>query len=134
MDPLLPLFRTKYAAGFPDVAAVAVDNLIEYVPLSTLLTTRYESDAHLVAYACPTIPRRLNVSYWEARATHPSLPPVQMMILVVEVDGPNHKATPQWLERERRKLQALGAEHAGAFAWSTNGGYRLVAGTLREPI
>jgi len=129
-SPLVPVYDKDLTRSWPkhdDVPAVY------YVPLSRVLETRYDFDAHFSAYSAPSVPKRLSTN-----------PPaferidggVQMVALVVDVDDPvNHAigepARGEWLEVERRRAAGM-QEHFDAVYYETRGGYRLVI-LLEQP-
>lgn len=112
----------RFAKGFPEHA----DGLpMTYGTLTDALESTFAWDAHVVAYSCPTIPRRLAGS--DAYAYKP-----KMVCWFVDVDGPDHKRTPEWWTGEKGKLEELRKAHKGFYAYTTKGGYRIVYGLRNE--
>ena len=104
----------------------------EYTTLPVALTREYVTDAHVGAYAAPSLPRRLGTEALlkpEAREVLPD--GVAMVLAVFDVDCPDahrgdpHAADAWWLD-ETEKITALLAAHPAGFVYRTRGGYRLV--------
>lgn len=120
-NPLVPVF-SRYARGYP---LHPEGEPAFYGPFSEACTTPFEFDAHVAAYSCPEIPRRLAGSVWTA------CKPV-MSLWIVDVDGPNHKADDVWWASERTKVRALFDAHGWSYCYRTTGGYRIVYGLRDE--
>jgi hypothetical protein len=84
------------------------------------LTTRFQFDAHVAAYSAPAMPVRLSTGAAALCEGH-----VRMHLAIFDVDGPDHKASPEWRATEAQKaVRVLNAHRGGAF-WPTSNGYRL---------
>lgn len=121
-DPEIPVFD-RFAKAFPlhSDGAPAV-----YGPFSEACSTTFEWDAHFAAYSQPTIQRRLGGT--GALTLEP-----KMVLLVLDVDGPDHKWTPDWWEREKAKLREFFKRKGRGYAYTTKGGYRIVL-ALKTPM
>lgn len=121
-DPEVPVFD-RFAKGFPKHAE---GELAAYGPISEACSTAFAWDAHFAAYSCPSVERRL--------AEHTSFAwRPKMVLLVLDVDGPDHKWTPEWWEAEKVKLRAFFRDKGRGYAYCTKGGYRVILG-LREEL
>lgn len=97
-----------------------------YGPLSEACATRWEWDAHIVAYRCRTVERRLGDA--ESLAYEP-----EMVVVVFDVDGPDHRCSPEWWAVEREKVRTLFKARGRGYAYTTRGGYRIIYG-LAQPL
>lgn len=113
----------KFSPGLPNPSSGGERTM----PLALALTDTFATDAHLSAYyPGHEEPRRINNEAIGARDG------VVMLAAIFDVDGPDHKASPEWFEAERPKIQRV-RDATGCFAYRTRGGYRL-ASLLPEPI
>lgn len=115
--PAVPILERKSKAWPRSQDA----QVIGYAPIGAALVSAYTSDAHFAAYSVPEFPYRLSS---EAPAHFPEGVPI--VLLALDRDAPDHRATPEWLATELPKIQALLAAHPGGYAYSTRGGYRVV--------
>jgi hypothetical protein len=120
-DPEIPVMD-RFAKGFP---AHADGEPAFYGPWAEAAATAFPFDAHFCAYAQPGIARRL--AGQAALAYHP-----KMVLVVFDVDGPDHKCTPEWWDGERAKIKALFKAHGQGYVYTTRGGYRIVYGLADE--
>ncbi|MBX3260102.1 MAG: hypothetical protein KF782_10455 [Labilithrix sp.] len=117
------VFPNKYVLGWPkvdDARAVRAE-------IGDILSSRYSSDAHFVAYAAD-VERRHTIALFQDRAnagliTRANL---RMTLAVFDVDGPQHATTSAWSASESEKLPRLFDAHPGGFVYVTRGGYRIV--------
>jgi hypothetical protein len=109
--PELPVWRDRYAPGWPasDTGRATV------TPLVAMLTTAYSTDAHFAAYRSPQA-NRLTVDA-------AGKVPIDMVALVVDVDGPGHGRTDAWDDDQRERSARLPFEPFGYF---TRGGVRYL--------
>lgn len=121
-DPQIPVFD-RYAKSFPQHPE---GEPATYGPFSEACSTQFEWDAHFTAYSCPTIARRLGKT--PALAFKP-----KMVLFVLDIDGPDHKCTPEWWALEKEKVRAFFKAHGRGYCYTTRGGYRLVLG-LRDEL
>jgi hypothetical protein len=122
-NPLIPVFD-RFARGFPQHAE---GEPATYGPFSEACGTTFAWDAHFSAYAQPQIARRL--AGQAALAYRP-----KMVLFVVDVDGPDHRWTPEWWALEKVKVQTLFRDHGRGYAYTTRGGYRIVMGLAEELV
>jgi hypothetical protein len=115
-EATVPVVRSKNIKAWPkhDDGGAA-----RYLGLVDVLTRHHDTDAHFAAYSKPDIRRRLST-----RATEHG--DVAMVLVVFDIDGPNHKADDAWWDVERAKIFDLLDDHPGGFVYRTRGGYRLV--------
>lgn len=113
--PSVTVVPSKYAKGWPrhDDADPA-----EHVDLGDALTTPYPTDAHATAYVAP-VPHRVTSEIVDVAC-------VIMMAVIVDVDGPDHRADDEWRRDFDQRAQLLLAEHPRAFIYHTRGGARIV--------
>ena len=102
-------------------------------PLPVALEHHYDDDAHFVQYhlegqdMCPRLSKR-SLTWLAEQDMH-----VRMGAMAFDVDGPNHEASPEWRQAERKKIGTM-VRAGNPVAWyDTNGGYRLVW-SLPEPL
>ena len=108
-NPLV-LTSGRFDRAHPHPEALAQD------PPKTLLETldaHYFDDRHFAAYA----PQAIGDSYCRLKA---GALPVEMILLVFDVDGPDHKATPEWRSTTAARLPT------GALWYATGGGLRVI--------
>lgn len=98
-----------------------------YGAFSEACETRFEWDSHFAAYSAPSVPRRLGED--AALSVSPA-----MVMFVVDVDGPDHKATDEWWAGEREKVRALFKARGRGYAYRTKGGYRICYGLESFPL
>ena len=118
---LFPVLPSLHVQGYPRHALGA---LASYVPLASLLTSPFTTDACFAAYSVPTIRRRLTREAVEEVD-------VPMGLFVGDVDDEyahrrDVESDPRWFDRERRKVRALLGAHPGAFVYRTRRGWRLI--------
>lgn len=111
----LPCWGSRYARAWPEHA---IGETADYLAPVDLFTLAFPSDVHLAAYACPEMPRRLNVQAPARLETPPA-----MVAALLDVDAPEHAATPAWRADLRERAAKLPGE---AFGYWTRGGARLV--------
>lgn len=99
---------------------------VTYGPIADACEQVFEFDAHFCAYSSPTTPYRLGGA--GALDVEP-----KMVLLVLDVDGPNHKCTPEWWALEEVKVRALFADVGRGYCYTTRGGYRIIFG-LADPL
>jgi hypothetical protein len=92
-----------------------------------VLTEVYSTDAHFVCYASD-FPRRHRVALFQDRGHVDRIKTanVRMTLATFDVDGPDHKKTPEWWAAEQPKIAALLEAHPGGFIFPTLGGYRPI--------
>jgi hypothetical protein len=95
------------------------------VPLGEALSRRYGTDAHFQQAASPLGSR--------LAGRHIGYVSIFAGCIAFDVDGPGHKATREWWEGERLKIDALREAHPDPFVYRTRGGYRIVY-RLVEPF
>ena len=115
----------------PESADEIEVGLVHSAELREALTRTWPTDAHCTQYApyecpidgeCGTMPVRLTKLAVQEGV------PVRMVCLIGDVDGPNHKAPPEWRAETERRLDA------SCYAWyATRNGYRVLM-TLPEPF
>lgn len=120
-DPEVPVFD-RHAKSFPKHAE---GEPATYGKFSEACTTAFKWDAHLAAYSCPAIGRRLGTA--GAHAYKP-----KMVLWIVDIDGPDHQRTPAWDEEIKAKLAAFAKKYGRGYAFATRGGVRLVMGLRDE--
>ncbi len=110
-------FRTATGTdAFPRGLPTRGARPVEQTSLAEALTRRWEDDRHIVLYTSE-LPYRINQdAAAQARA--------QVRLLAFDVD--NHDDAHRWLEGERAKIEALLAEHPGAFVHTTRRGWRAL--------
>ena len=118
-DTMLPVWRDRYARGWP----ASDEGLATMTELWDLLSREYDTDAHHAAYQSPQ-PHRLTID----AATQV---PVSMVLLVVDVDGPDHAATPAWRGELRARAASLPGNPCGYW---TRGGARLLWRIQPRPV
>lgn len=131
-------FPDRFTSGWPEPKDPDSATRAGMVPLGSMLTHRFETDAHLAGYAAD-VDRRLKIVLFQSPA-HADLVNrvnLRMVAAIFDVDDPvTHKlgqpARDEWLSEEREKLPKLLDAHPGAFLYQTRGGYRIVY-ALREP-
>ena len=121
-DPEIAVFD-RFAKSFPTHAE---GESATYGPFSEASSTAFEWDAHTCAAACASIARRLGSA--GAYAYKP-----KMVLFVVDVDGPDHKRTPEWDAEIQTKIRALFKAHGRGYAYATKGGARIVY-ALRDEL
>lgn len=114
LDPTIPVLD-RYARGWP---AHESGEPATYGPFSEACSTRFYFDAHFCAASAPAMPRRLSGD--AALSAEPA-----MVMFVVDVDGPDHRWTPEWWAGERKKVLALFDARGDGYAYCTRGGYRI---------
>ena len=134
----VPLIRGQQQRSWPRYTDA---KRVPYAPLAMALSERYPYDAHTAAYSVPSLPYRL--SSGALLPEHKSQLPdgVAMVLAVFDIDCPgSHRASggsgevasEAWWRVELGKVEALAQTHAGAYAYRSRGGYRLVY-RLAEP-
>jgi hypothetical protein len=89
------------------------------LPLAEALEREYRSDAHFVAY--PTMNGyRLKRGALDQGVT------IELGVIVFDLDGPNHAATPEWRAETRQKVCALFEAEGRGFYYETRGGARII--------
>ena len=116
-DLLLPVLEGAETLGWPRHNNAP---RIGYASTAKAFADSWSSDAHFAAYSVPDVEHRLTLDAIGLLNGWP------MVLLVVDVDGPGHKRTPEWWTGELFKLESLAAAHPGGFFYATRGGYRLV--------
>ncbi|HEY1813621.1 MAG TPA: hypothetical protein VGG74_14820 [Kofleriaceae bacterium] len=111
----------RFAKGWPTRGADA--GAAAYVGFGGACQSPASWDAHFSSYSAPAHPHRLDGSALALLADRGEA--ISMQLFVIDVDGPGHVATPEWLAAERPKIDALLAAHAGAYVYTTRGGYRI---------
>jgi hypothetical protein len=118
---LLPVLAEKQAKGWPEHPT---GRMALYLPAPEIFGQPYPTDAHFAAYSVPTQPRRLaRADALLALAEQGGVP---MVLAVFDLDAPDHQATERWLAEQLLRLEILGQQHPGLFAYRTRGGYRLL--------
>ncbi|MFH1498801.1 MAG: hypothetical protein ABII82_13350 [Verrucomicrobiota bacterium] len=110
------------------------------LPIGEALARRWTTDAHLVCYHTatdgevrPTCPRT-NKAALDSGALAAVGAVLRLGVVLVDVDAPDHAATPEWREDQARLREALPPGlRAGMGGYATRGGYRLVW-TLPEAL
>lgn len=113
---LVTVMRDRYVPGWPaheDGESAYAFNLAE------ALGRDYSTDAHLTAYRTPN-GRRLTRDAIERGVA------IELTCVLFDLDGPDHRATPEWRRETRERVQALEAAHPGVYFYETRGGARLV--------
>lgn len=122
--PNVIVFADRYLRSWPPISpdkpAQEGPPHVESVDVETMLRRKYETDAHFVGYASPSL-RRLN----------PGALPVEMHLLIFDIDYPKEhrvrgRAPDEWWQAEQIKVDRLLADEPGVVAFRTRGGYRLV--------
>ena len=137
----VPVLSNKNLKGWPQASK---GGAVPYVSLAKAMTDRYRTDAHTAAYCFPSVERRLRVELLrDATNRHLVGAGVSMVVALFDVDcEQSHKASgaigdepapDAWWVAETEKIDALLAEHPGAFVYRTRGGYRIVY-ELASPI
>ena len=131
-DPLLPLLALgpKQYKGWPKERR---PRLIEYHPLSALLTRHFPGDAHMASYSVPSVPHRLVTCPPAYARIEGGVP---MVVFHWDIDcAKSHRATggsgdvhadDAWWRIQARRFHALFRDHPGGFAYRTRGGAHLV--------
>jgi hypothetical protein len=118
---LVQIWPDKFARAWDGRADRSAFQQFPIVPVHEALSIEYNSDAHF----CPAV--------IEGEEQHPRITVqaadsvrerVRFYVIVLDVDAPNHKATPDWLEEQRFALKDTPWD--GAVYYATAGGYRLV--------
>lgn len=118
LDPR-PLEIFVFAAKFATAHPKPDNNFAIWItPVRRALTTHYGTDAHFVAYTAGIKRRVSTQSIGQV--------PIDMNLLVADVDGPEHVVKDDWRNGERAKIANLIAKHPGAFVYETRGGYRVM--------
>lgn len=116
---VVPVFKDRYAKGWPEHRA---DDTTAYMSIGHALFVRYVTDAHFAAYSVPTVARRL-----ASENVFAALPDgIPMTLFVIDLDSAGHKATKEWLDAARVKIDRLLVDHPGGFVYRTKNGYRIV--------
>lgn len=115
---LLPVLQDAHTPGWPKSEHAPE---IGYVEIAEAFTQTWPTDAHFAAYSVPGVRRRLTLDALDRLSAG-----WPMVLLVVDVDGPGHRRTPEWWSAEQSKIDAVLAVHPGGFMYATRGGYRLV--------
>jgi hypothetical protein len=123
----LPVLRNARVEGWPGAVHPPV---VEYLEPGEVFSRRYATDAHVAAYSVPGTPHRLTLEGLGHLAAGDGW---QMVLFIVDVDGPGHHREASWWAGELEKLAALEDEHPGGFVYATRGGYRIVY-RLAEPV
>lgn len=118
-DPLVPALQ-RHSLGWPKYPNPRGDfDRAQYAPLSVLLSSEFDWDAHFTAYSLPEVPRRLAGSALDRGP--------RMVLFLVDVEPAGHApVTDAWLALERSRIAQALADHPGGFCYRTRGGYRLV--------
>ncbi len=115
---LVPVMH-RDALGYPEHESRGGYDVAQYVPLLEALTVDSDFDAHFCQYSLPETPRRLAGS----RALELG---AVMVLVVFDVDGPDHAFTQEWWSSEKVKLEKLLTAIPGGYVFTTRGGYRIV--------
>lgn len=122
------VFPDRYVKGWPKVD----DARAILAPTGDVLTQRFSTEVHFVAYAAD-LPRRHTIALFKdpANVGKVTIANVRMELFVADVDDPvaheNHTpARPEWQGEEEPKIAALLEAHPSGFVYETRGGYRLV--------
>ena len=123
LNSAVTVFRDKYVAGMtPDARALGC-------PLAEALTKRWPSDAHFAAYAPHAgegEDSALRLLSATQDADHQSVfdagIAVRMVAMIGDIDGPDHKATPEWRAETITKIEASGLAY-----YATKNGFRVLA-------
>ncbi len=121
----VPVLPSSRIFSYPKEAAKAP--AVRYVPLHTILTSAWTTDAHTTAYSVDTRPYRLS---GEAVLIDGG---VTMVLAIFDVDGAGHLGSDAWWISELPKLDALRLASPGPFIYRTRGGYRIVY-VLGNPV
>ena len=118
---LVQVWPDKFARAWDGRADRSAFQQFPIVSVHEALAVEYNSDAHF----CPAV--------IEGEEQHPRITVqaaasvrdrIRFYVIVLDVDAPNHKATPDWLEDQRLALKDTPWD--GAVYYATAGGYRLV--------
>jgi hypothetical protein len=117
--PSVPVLD-RYTRGWPGSKQWRPIDAVRVMSLDVALTTPFDFDAHTVGYEA-TVSYRATSQLLDGRGR------VQMVLLVVDVDAPEH-AEPNalWRRAEREKRNALWTRAPGFVTYDTAGGYRLL--------
>jgi len=141
----ITVFPNKYAAGWEGEVDESGAPVREGKPVDLAISgdlfdalgTEFQDDAHFVPYVlkgrkrCPRINKGIHVDTdtGKVAALNATL---QFTTIVLDVDGPDHKASAGWVQRQIVLLESTPwADTAGWYA--TRGGYRLLW-TLDKPV
>ena len=91
------------------------------MPWIAALTRRFDFDAHFAGYEVPGLDLKLSTGAASLCEGH-----VRMRLAIFDVDGPDHKASPEWRASEAAKIVRVLNAHPGGAFWPTTNGYRLV--------
>jgi hypothetical protein len=121
-DPEVPVFD-RHARSFPKYLE---GEPATYGPFSEACATQFDWDAYFAAYSCPAVARRLGTSGAHALGA-------RMVLLVLDVDGPDHRRTLEWDAAIQGRIRAMFERYGRGYAFSTRGGCRVVMG-LRDEL
>lgn len=118
---LVPTF-TRYVKAWPGASAPRV----EYLPLGTALTRRFDDDRHFAAYSVPTVQYRM------ASPALGMLAAITMTLALFDIDAPGH-TTPSgdWRDALLAAVAKIRSAGLAIFYYETKNGGRLVA--RRDP-
>lgn len=120
MSAAIPVFRDKFARGWPEHAE---GDPAHYMPPSRAMTEAHASDAHFATYSVPEVKRRLATEHVFGELDSG----IPIVLFVVDVEPDRHaRVTPEWWGIELEKLKRLLATHPGGYVYRTRGGYRIV--------
>lgn len=114
-------FPSKYVTSF-------TDDRCQRREVSEILSKRFDSDAHYVAYVADAERRMKNILLGDEEAARGAN--VRMVLFIADVDAPDHTygTSDAWRIEQVTRVDALLAAHPGAFVYDTRGGYRIVYG------
>jgi hypothetical protein len=148
------VFKDRKHWGYPPSAdqekqsisnedAMPHPSTVARLPLSKAVTLTAATDAHIVQYDYePTaesgpmsVRRRVNVGIFRDKTFEGDIPRKGFVLSSVffDVDGPDHKWTPEWWAEQLPKLERLRADHPGLLVYVSTGGYRIV-GVRKSPF
>lgn len=88
-------------------------------PLHTAMHEEWPTDAHFTQY---------HAMGWRMHSSWVDGDRVRMALFVVDVDGPDHRRTPEWDLDQESRVTGLFARAGMGYMYFTRGGYRMVWG------
>lgn len=126
---LLVLPHARVRGWRPPGGGVHLENRGELLPASEALSRSYVTDAHAVAYVATLRGRPWPWRLVSEAVGTPGLE-IEMRWLLVDVDAPAHRSTPEW---QAAMLPRVGGLRASPFVYFTRSGLRLVL-RLAQPF
>ena len=124
-SPLIPVVAHARVTAWPPSQQI---NVSAYVPLATVLGSRFPTDAHFAAYSRPDQPARLKNEVLPLLEDGQGVPMV-LMVFDVDCEEAHREKKPapdSWFEEEKKKIAQLVLAYPGVFVARSKGGYRIV--------